>query len=254
MMRAKLVNIGWEMFRAEAVRYVLAAGALALALWIWRRWAEPRRIQNRRAMAADRRREMGYSLPTICIFGLTGVLLVCLEGAGLIRVDTVPPSLWQGLLQLALIIVLHDAYFYWMHRALHLRMLFRRAHAVHHKSRTPTPWAAYSFSPAEAVLEALYLPLFLLLITTSLPVLLFFLVHQIVRNVLGHCGHELMPPRFSRHWATRWHTTTTYHDLHHSEGRYNFGLYFTWWDRLLGTEHPAYHARFEAAAKPWRGS
>ncbi|MBA3838282.1 MAG: sterol desaturase family protein, partial [Zymomonas sp.] len=39
---------------------------------------------------------------------------------------------------------------------------------------------------------------------------------------------------------------TTHHDLHHTEGRYNFGLYFTWWDRLMGTEHPRYHERFEA--------
>ena len=30
--------------------------------------------------------------------------------------------------------------------------------------------------------------------------------------------------------------------------RWNFGLYFTFWDRLMGTEHPDYHARFAAAA------
>jgi lathosterol oxidase len=252
MVQTNLVNVGLEIVRAEAIRYVLAAGTIAIALWIWRRWAEPRRIQSRRALAADRRREIGYSLSTIFIFGLIGILAVSLEGAGLIRVDVLPSSLWLGIGQLVLIVVLHDAYFYWMHRALHLRMLFRRAHLVHHKSRTPTPWAAYSFAPGEAVLEGLYLPLFLLLFATSLPVLLLFLLHQIVRNVLGHCGHELMPPGFYSHWATRWHTNTTYHDLHHSEGRYNFGLYFTWWDRLMGTQHPAYGERFKSAAKPWR--
>jgi uncharacterized protein (DUF2147 family) len=61
-----------------------------------------------------------------------------------------------------------------------------------------------------------------------------------------------MPPGFTRHWLGRWFTTTVHHDLHHSEGRHNFGLYFTWWDRLMGTEHPDYHARFEAVARPWR--
>ena len=40
-------------------------------------------------------------------------------------------------------------------------------------------------------------------------------------------------------------TTTTHHDLHHSGGyRYNYGLYFTWWDRMMGTEHPRYRQVF----------
>ena len=36
----------------------------------------------------------------------------------------------------------------------------------------------------------------------------------------------------------------THHELHHEKGGGNFGLYFTWWDRLMGTEHVEYHARF----------
>jgi sterol desaturase/sphingolipid hydroxylase (fatty acid hydroxylase superfamily) len=73
-----------------------------------------------------------------------------------------------------------------------------------------------------------------------------FLGHQIARNAFGHAGFELAWPGFTRSPWTGWLTTTTHHDLHHSEGRYNFGLYFTWWDRWLGTEHPRYHERFEA--------
>jgi sterol desaturase/sphingolipid hydroxylase (fatty acid hydroxylase superfamily) len=144
------------------------------------------------------------------------------------------------------------AYFYWMRRALHSKMLFRRAHATHHRSRTPTPWAAYSFAPIEAAFEAAYLPLVLLVAPLHLFPIFFFLAHQIARNAIGHSGHELMPPGFTRSRWTGWLTTTTHHDLHHSEGRHNFGLYFTWWDRLMGTEHPDYHARFDAAAKPYR--
>ncbi len=46
-------------------------------------------------------------------------------------------------------------------------------------------------------------------------------------------------------------TTTTHHDLHHAQAGWNYGLYFTWWDRLMGTEHPDYHARFaQAVRKP----
>jgi sterol desaturase/sphingolipid hydroxylase (fatty acid hydroxylase superfamily) len=45
-----------------------------------------------------------------------------------------------------------------------------------------------------------------------------------------------------------WITGVTHHDLHHQDARWNFGLYFTWWDRWMGTEHPEYVQRFEAAA------
>jgi Delta7-sterol 5-desaturase len=138
-----------------------------------------------------------------------------------------------------------------MHRAIHHRRLFRRVHRRHHVSRTPTPWAAYSFSGSEALLEAVFLPLYLLLVPMHLGTIIVFTLHQIFRNAVGHAGVELMPRGFSRHPLTGWLTTTTHHDLHHSEGRWNFGLYFTHWDRWMGTEHPDYHGRFEAAAKPW---
>lgn len=29
-----------------------------------------------------------------------------------------------------------------------------------------------------------------------------------------------------------------HHDLHHAQAGWNYGLYFTWWDRLMGAEHP----------------
>jgi sterol desaturase/sphingolipid hydroxylase (fatty acid hydroxylase superfamily) len=68
-----------------------------------------------------------------------------------------------------------------------------------------------------------------------------------VRNVLGHAGFELMPAGFARCRWLGWLTTATHHDLHHETFRWNYGLYFTWWDRLMGTEHPGYLERFDAA-------
>jgi sterol desaturase/sphingolipid hydroxylase (fatty acid hydroxylase superfamily) len=78
--------------------------------------------------------------------------------------------------------------------------------------------------------------------------MLIWSVHMIVRNVLGHCGHELMPRWMIRSGWFDWLTTTTHHDLHHQFGRCNYGLYFTWWDRWMGTEHPEYRARLASAA------
>jgi sterol desaturase/sphingolipid hydroxylase (fatty acid hydroxylase superfamily) len=42
-------------------------------------------------------------------------------------------------------------------------------------------------------------------------------------------------------------TTTTHHDMHHQQFNGNYGLYFTWWDRWMGTEFPEYKVAFHQA-------
>ena len=43
--------------------------------------------------------------------------------------------------------------------------------------------------------------------------------------------------------------------MHHENGAYNFGVYFTWWDRAMGTIHPDYEARFDqVTAQPLFGA
>jgi len=238
-------------FTTEMVRYLFGAAGVALLYWLLRRWTAPRRIQQRAATLADRRRELRLSVQTIAIFGVVDLLAFALITYGVVKIaHGFDPVVFT--LQLIALVILHDAYFYWMHRGLHLRAMFRRAHSAHHLSRTPTSWAAYAFAPIESVFEALYVPIALLGLSLFGPVyplaIFIFLGHQIARNAIGHSGHELAWSGFTRSPLTGWMTTTTHHDLHHSEGRHNFGLYFTWWDRMMGTEHPRYHEKFEAVA------
>lgn len=249
-----LQSFGWHWLhsvRLETTRYLIGAAGVAILYWVLRRWTAPRRIQDRPATMADRRREFGFSIRTIAVFAVVNLIAFSLVGAGVIRIDRGAPTA-MIIVQIFAFVILHDAYFYWMHRALHLRAMFRRAHAAHHLSRTPTSWAAYAFAPIEAVTESLYIPLMLVAVSLVTPIhplgVFLFLGHQIARNAIGHSGYELAWPGFTRSRWTGWLTTTTHHDLHHTEGRYNFGLYFTWWDRMMGTEHPKYHERFEAVA------
>ncbi|MBS1567620.1 MAG: sterol desaturase family protein, partial [Bacteroidetes bacterium] len=74
--------------------------------------------------------------------------------------------IWWVPLSVLLSLVVHDTYFYWMHRALHHKSLFRFTHLVHHESVNPSPWAAYSFHALEAVTEGLVV----LVITLVMPV------------------------------------------------------------------------------------
>jgi lathosterol oxidase len=244
-----------DVFTFDLGRYLIAAGLISLSLWAAKQWANNRRIQKRRAAKGDYVREFSSSIRTVFVFGVTTMSTVAMMEFGLV---TFSDSFAWGIfgLQTVAMIIAHDAYFYWMHRALHHKRLFRATHLHHHKSRTPTPWAAYSFSSWEAVTEAAFVPIFLLAATTlgieymGFAVFI-FLWHMIFRNVIGHAGVELYPAGWVDNKLLSWWNTTTHHDLHHSAGTYNFGLYFTWWDRMMGTEHPQYKERFRAVAKPF---
>ncbi|MEP3050019.1 MAG: sterol desaturase family protein [Erythrobacter sp.] len=238
-------------------RYLIAAGFMTALLLIFRGWAGRRKIQERKAARQDYAREVLSSLRTVLVFAVTTLLTLAGRELGVIELKLEAFTLFTLIWQTVLMVLVHDAYFYWMHRAIHHKKLFRATHLHHHKSRTPTPWAAYSFSSAEAALEAVFVPLFLL--TTSLFgiayagfAIFLFLWHMILRNVIGHAGHEIYPAGWVDNRFFSWWNTTTHHDLHHSEGRHNFGLYFTWWDKWMGTEHPRYKEEFRANALPIR--
>lgn len=239
----------------DLFRYAVTAGAMFAFLLLFKRWADNRRIQDRRAKGQDYRREVFSSVRTVFFFAVTTISTLLLREAGVINLEIEQVAVVAVAAQAAIMILAHDTYFYWLHRAMHHPRLFRPMHLHHHKSRTPTPWTAYSFSVWEAILEAAFVPLFLLVaslmgVAYSVTAVLFFIWIQIIRNVMQHAGVELHPAGWVDSKWTDWISTTTHHDLHHSSGTYNFGFYFTWWDRWMGTEHPEYKARFREAAKP----
>jgi len=240
----------WAM---DTARYLVGATLMAsiLALF-WRAGLGRRKLQARDPVRGQRRREFLASLRTAFIFSLLGAIVAVGDHQGWI---TIYKNFRQAgplylILSLALMLVAHDAYFYWAHRAMHHRRLFALFHRTHHLSRTPTPWAAYSFAIPEAVVHGAFVPLFLLVVPMHGLGLLAFGIVQILRNVMGHAGAEVHGAAFGPGRWLGWNNTTTHHDLHHEAGRYNYGLYFRWWDKLMGTEHPDYRRKFEAIASP----
>jgi lathosterol oxidase len=244
-----LIEFWLTVFAIDTLRYVLGAGSVAFVLGVaFKKFSASRKIQTRTAKASDVRREVIYSLLTTAVYATVALFTVQLDQAGLLKWygDWGQYPVWYGVLSLPLVLVLHDAYFYWVHRLMHHRALFRRFHLVHHKSHTPTPWAAYAFAPGEAVLMALFVPLMALLIPIHYMVLFAFLTIMIVRNAMGHAGVEFHP----RGWVDGpfdIFTSVTHHDLHHQRARGNYGLYFTWWDRWMGTEFADYKDCFRQA-------
>jgi sterol desaturase/sphingolipid hydroxylase (fatty acid hydroxylase superfamily) len=68
-------------------------------------------------------------------------------------------------------------------------------------------------------------------------------------SVINHLEIELYPRFFHTNPIGRWIIGATHHSLHHKQYKYNFGLYFTFWDRLANTESPAFDDLFVEKTK-----
>jgi len=72
-----------------------------------------------------------------------------------------------------------------------------------------------------------------------------FFLFMIMYNVYGHLGFELYPSGFAGSWLGRWINTSVSHNQHHHHFTGNYGLYFTVWDRVMGTMRSDYQEQFE---------
>jgi sterol desaturase/sphingolipid hydroxylase (fatty acid hydroxylase superfamily) len=232
-------------------RYVLFAGGLYLLFYVVKRkdWFY-KKIQQK--FPAQKRiwYEIKYSVTTFAIFSLLMLLNYYLTQKGYTKIykDIDERGWGYFALTVALFIVVHDAYFYWTHRLMHLPGIFERVHKVHHMSNNPTPWAAFSFHPVEAVIEFGIIFVMAFLIPVHSYAILSFALFMMINNVLGHLGYELYPKGFTRNRFTFWLNTSTHHNMHHKMIHCNYGLYFNIWDRICGTNHVRYHETFESVA------
>jgi lathosterol oxidase len=230
-------------------RYLLFAGIAFSLFWILlknklhHRWIQQDRVQDNSKI----RHEIKYSLMTMLVFGCAGVLIYTMKTLGwtMLYKDISEYGLPYFFFSLLALILFHDTYFYWTHRLMHHPKLFKKMHLTHHISTNPSPWAAFAFNPYEAVVEAGIVPIAVLLFPLHGLTILFFLIYMTFLNVLGHLAFELFPKNFLRNPIFKWHNTSTHHNMHHRYFHCNYGLYFNWWDRWMGTNHENYQATFE---------
>lgn len=236
----------------DLIRYAIFAIAVWLVLWVLlARPLASRKLRPERPPARQLIVEFLVSIRSIAIFSTMGLTLFVLDRAGLMWGPAVGASLgpvWF-VASLLIMVVAHDAWFYWAHRLMHRPGAFRTFHRRHHRSNNPSPFTAYSFDLAEAAVQGAFVPLWMILTPTPWGVVGLFVLHQLFRNTLGHSGYELFPARKDGRPLFGFLTTTTHHDMHHAQAGWNYGLYFTWWDRWMGTEHPEYLQRFANATR-----
>jgi sterol desaturase/sphingolipid hydroxylase (fatty acid hydroxylase superfamily) len=231
-----------------AGRYSFFAGlAFVLFYLLFRRKWLYKKIQLRFPENKDYLREFGYSMLTIFIFTTVTYPLIAVPSIAkhtTLYKDIAEYGWFYYFALFPVLFVMHDTYFYFAHRLMHHKKLFNLFHLVHHKSTNPSPWAAYAFHPLEAIVEVGIVVVFLFTVPIHKTHLLLFFLMMIVYNVYGHLGYELYPKGFHKTRIGRWINTSVNHNQHHQYFKGNYGLYFLFWDRVLGTIREDYDTRY----------
>lgn len=186
--------------------------------------------------------DIRLSVLSAAVFALAAALMFSAYDRGFTRLYTDPHryGLWYLGLSYGVVLMLQDTYFYFTHRLFHQPRLFPWAHQGHHRSRHPTPWTSFAFDPLEAIVQALFLSGVIFTIPLHFITLIAILSTMTVWAVLNHLGPDRLPATFPHHWLGQWVIGPAHHSIHHLKYTVHFGLYFTFWDRLLGTQDPRY--------------
>jgi sterol desaturase/sphingolipid hydroxylase (fatty acid hydroxylase superfamily) len=218
--------------------YLLPAGQFYVRYYVRHNPAHDKlRIQQRQPAPGQIRREVKLSLITITIFAAMSTVLFELYKAGhtsiYMKLSDYP--LWYVPISFVLCIFFHDTYFYWTHRFMHWRPVFKYFHLAHHRSIAPTPWAIYAFDPLEAITQFFGIMMLVIFLPMRPLILLGFLSYDTLVNTAGHTGYEVVPKPVSQNRFLKYFNTVTHHDAHHTNTRVNYGSFFNLWDRWMGT-------------------
>jgi lathosterol oxidase len=122
-------------------------------------------------------------------------------------------------------------YFYWIHRVLHSRQLYR-FHALHHRNTDVGPWSGLSMHPVEHLFY--FGTAFIHFVVPSHPIhMIFHLLFYALYAVTTHTG-------FEGFWASgrkRLDLGKFHHQMHHRYFEVNYGTLEVPWDKFFRTFH-----------------
>lgn len=251
-----MIDVSWQdiakkfslTFGLVSIRYIVFAGSLFLIFYIWKKREFLKyKIQQKFPENKHIIREISYSFMSLTIFSVVATLVFIARKNGYTKVYTnlSDHSAAYFIFSVVAFIVIHDTYFYWAHRFMHWKKIYPYVHKIHHLSTNPTPWAAFAFHPIEALIEVAILPIMVFIMPLHHFAILSWALYQTGMNVMGHLGFEMFPTGFVTGQLSKLHNTSTHHNMHHKHVNCNYGLYYNYWDRLMGTNHTRYEEEFE---------
>lgn len=210
-------------------------GIMAVLYGALNRAYPERRIQKNRTNDHVRE-EMRRAPLSVLIISLAFASGLFLQGQGW-ALTPLPITWWSIPLMTLASVIAYDTWFYWIHRLLHWKPMYR-FHALHHRSVAPTIWTHHYETIVEATLNQLFYVLIVFVLPVPWPALVIHRIYDQVSGMVGHSGFEHFAGSTNRApWPL---ASTVFHDQHHGYFRFNFAHTFSLWDRVMGTLHPRY--------------
>lgn len=193
---------------------------------------DKRVLKDRRILPNQVRREIMYTLSSIPLMSFLTVFMFMAEVRGYSKLyDNVSDfGTPYFIASIFLFILFSDMLIYFIHRGLHDVKFLYRLHKPHHTWIITTPFASHAFHPLDGFAQGFPYHLFPFFFPFHKYLYLgMFIIVQLWTVSIHDCNF-LTPA-----WLENYVNGAEHHTLHHTRYSYNYGQYFTFWDRLFGT-------------------
>ncbi len=206
-----------------------------------------RKIQARSETREQIRRDFRQSFRSLALIAVSfggGYWAYAILGLGF---RAPRPTVFSVALSFVVSMLLFDTWFYWLHRLIHSRWLFRRVHLWHHRTTAPEVWSNNS----DLLLDTLVLQSYWLVAHFLIPIAPMVLAaHKLYDQFTGAMGHSGYEHAGRIAWPPSPILSVTHHDQHHRFSNCNYATHFSLWDRLLGTLHPTHDLEVKRNLSP----
>ena len=183
------------------------------------------------------RREIKVASSSIPFMAVPTVFIFLLEVKGYSKLYWYdrPNQTWANFLVeigccVVLFLLFTDFLIYWIHRGLHHKSVYKYLHKTHHLWKVPTPFASHAFHPIDGFLQSCPYHIYPFLFPLHKIVYLSLFLAVNFWTVSIHDGDyrvpEVLKPIING---------SAHHTDHHLLYNYNYGQFFTLWDRIGGS-------------------
>lgn len=190
-------------------------------------------MQHPKFLKNQVRLEIQYTCSVVPFMTLPTVLLFLLEVRGYSKLYYEVEGTYGWLFVLLSVftfLMFTDCAIYWIHRGLHNPLVYSWLHKPHHKWKIPTPFASHAFHPLDGFLQSVpyHVYPFLFPLNKFLYIVLFIFVNMWTVSI--HDGDYRVPDILKP-----FINGSAHHTDHHLFYNYNYGQFFTLWDRIGGS-------------------
>jgi lathosterol oxidase len=188
----------------------------------------------------QRKKEITLSFYSSVLFGIGFYFLFWFWENGHLKLADDSYSWWYHPLSITIALFVHETYYYWLHRFMHHKSIYKYLHQGHHDSIEVSSWTSFAFDPLETIFQILPFYIIVFAIPLHLYSIIFILSLMTISATINHLNYEVYPKFFRNVFPFNMLIGATHHALHHKEFKTNYGLYFTFWDKWMGTESKNY--------------